>query len=359
MGAASRPGAVVLFGSGETAAVGSEALRWLRATGRAPRCIAILETPAGFEPNAGDVAGRWTDFLRRQPETLGAELVQLAARRRGTRLSPDEPEISRPLLRADLVVLGAGSPTYAVRQLKGSLAWRYGQAAHLMGASFFLASAAAIAAGTRALPVYEIYKVGEELHWKDGLGLLEQYGLTLAVVTHWDNADGGATLDTSRCYMGQARFADLLALLPAHVVVLGIAEHTAVALDLATATAHVLGRGQVIVLRDGASVTFVGDASFPLAALGPFSLPRVQATVPAETAQAIRAARSDREATAPPADVATLLISREQARAARDWTTADRLRREILERGWRIEDTPTGPHLHPLGRTSKAEPTRR
>ncbi len=54
----SRPGAVVLFGSGETAAVGSGVLRWLGATERAPRCIAILETPGGFEPNAHAVARR-------------------------------------------------------------------------------------------------------------------------------------------------------------------------------------------------------------------------------------------------------------------------------------------------------------
>lgn len=355
MAVASLPGAVVLFGSGETAAVGSGALRWLGGTERAPRCIAILETPAGFEPNADAVARRWTDFLRRQPETDGAELVQLPARRRGTPLSPDDPELVRPLLRADLFVLGAGSPTYAVRQLQGSLAWQYAQAAHLLGASFFLASAAAVAAGTCALPVYEIYKVGEDLHWKEGLGLLEPYGLALAVVTHWDNTDGGAMLDTSRCYMGEARFADLLALLPAHVVVVGIAEHTALALDPATATAHVLGRGGVTVLRDGAPTSFARGASFPLATLGPFSLPRVETSVPAETAQAIRAARSGRGATTPPADVAALVLSREQARAARDWATADRLRREIVDQGWRIEDGPAGPRLLPLGRTPISE----
>lgn len=145
------------------------------------------------------------------------------------------------------------------------------------------------------------------------------------MVTHWDNTDGGATLDTSRCYMGQARFADLLALLPADVAVVGIAEHTALALDPATAT------------------------------LGPFSRPRVETTVPAETAQAIRAARSDRDATTPPADVAALVISREQARAARDWATADRLRREIVDQGWRIEDAPAGPRVLPLGRTPRSE----
>ena len=338
----------MLFGSGETAAVGCDALRWLGATERAPRSIAIFETPAGFEPNAEAVAGRWTDFLRRQSETERADIVQLPARRRGGLLSPDEPELARPLLKADLFVLGAGSPTYAVRQLQGSLAWGYAQAAHLLGASFFLASAATVAVGTCALPVYEIYKVGDDLHWKDGLRLLEPYGLALAVVPHWDNTDGGAALDTSRCFMGEARFADLQALLPAEVVVVGIAEHTALALDPATATARVLGRGEVTVLRDGTSTSFGGGASFPLTMLGPFALPAVETAVPAALAQAIRAARAGREDPTPPADVGALVALRERARAARDWAASDRLRQQIVERGWRVEDTPAGPRLRPL-----------
>lgn len=343
------PGAIVLFGSGETAAVGSDALRWLGATQRAPRSIAVFETPAGFEPNAEAVAGRWTDFLRRQSETDRADVVQVPARRRGTPLSPDEPELTRPLLGADLFVLGAGSPTYAIRQLRGSLAWRYAQAAHLLGASFFLASAATVAVGTWSLPVYEIYKVGEDLHWKDGLRLLEPYGLSLAVVPHWDNTDGGAALDTSRCFMGRARFAGLLALLPARVVVVGIAEHTALALDPVTGAAEVLGRGEVTVLRDGAPMSFAAGASVPLAMLGPFALPAVDTAVPAELARAIRAARSDRQDPTPPADVAALVAQREQARTARDWAAADRLRQQIVERGWRVEDTPAGPRALPMG----------
>ena len=54
------PGTVVLFGSGEASPAGVpvyEAI--LRRMGRSisPR-IAILETPAGFEPNSPQVAGR-------------------------------------------------------------------------------------------------------------------------------------------------------------------------------------------------------------------------------------------------------------------------------------------------------------
>jgi len=339
------PGAVVLFGSGETSRVGREALRWLEGVGRAPRSIAVLETPAGFEPNADAVARRWTDFLARQPEARGAEVMQLPLRRRGTTQSPDLPDLARPLLGADLIALGAGSPTYTVRQLRESVTWRYLQAAHLSGASVFLASASAIAAGSFALPVYEIYKVGDDPHWIDGLGLFESYGLFLVVVTHWDNNDGGEELDTSRCFMGRERFDALGALLPASAVVVGIDEHTALALDPEHGTARVLGhQGGVSVLREGREDRHAAASSFSLLELGPFALPERDAVVPSEVAEAIATARSTD--VAPPADVAALVASRERARDARDWPTADRLRRELAARGWAIDDTPDGPRPH-------------
>lgn len=358
MAAASGPGAIVLFGSGETAAVGREALRWLRWTGRAPRAVAILETPAGFEPNAEEVAARWGRFIRRQREAKGAELTQLPMRRRGTALSPDDAELARPLLGADLIVLGAGSPTYAVRQLRGSVAWEHAEAAHLLGASLLLASAAAIAIGTWALPVYEIYKVGEDPHWNDGLRLLGRYGLDVAVVTHWDNTDGGATLDTSRCFMGEARFSELLAMLPAQACVVGIDEHTALAIDPAQSSAQVLGKGDVTVTRGSSAASYAAGATFPLAVLGPFALPSVAAAVADATARAVRDARSEREAPRPPADVEALVAARERARAARDWSTADRLRRKITGSGWRIDDTPDGPRLTARRPATEVTPSR-
>lgn len=342
-----RRGTVVLFGSGETAAVGRDALRWLVESGRPPRRIAVLETPAGFEPNADAVARRWTDFFERQDAASGAEVLQLPLRRRGPSLGADDPAAASPLLGADLVALGAGSPTYTVRHLKDSLAWRYLFATHLHGASLFLASAAAVAAGTFALPVYEIYKVGEDPHWTSGLGLFEPYGLSLAVVPHWDNSDGGEAVDTSRCYVGADRFDALVSLLPGDAAVLGVGEHTALALDLDSAVAHVLGRGGVTVLRDGTAALHTAGATFPLSELGPFAAPP-PGLVPEELMRRIAAARSGPVAPRPPADIAELLAERERARERREWPAADRLRRRIAELGWSVEDAPDGPQVRPL-----------
>jgi cysteinyl-tRNA synthetase len=46
---------------------------------------------------------------------------------------------------------------------------------------------------------------------------------------------------------------------------------------------------------------------------------------------------------APPEEVSELGTLREAARTARDFEEADRLRDEIVKRGWEVRDTPAGP----------------
>jgi hypothetical protein len=191
--------------------------------------------------------------------------------------------------------------------------------------------------------VYEIYKVGEDAHWATGLGIFSRYGLTVAAVTHWDNTDGGAAIDTSRAYVGQARFDELVALLPDGVVVVGIDEHTALAIDPAAASATVLGRGGVTIVRDARSERHATGDRIDIDALGPFAPPPAGA-VSTELAAAIRAARREAAPQVPP-DVGALVAAREKARHERDWATADGLRRTITEMGWSIEDTPDGPRV--------------
>ena len=94
-----------------------------------------------------------------------------------------------------------------------------------------LASAAAIAFGCWSLPVYAIYKVGEDLRWLPGLDLFQDIGLNLTVVPHWNATEGGATLATSHRYMGAERFGYLRRMIPGETTILGIDEHTACVLD--------------------------------------------------------------------------------------------------------------------------------
>jgi len=136
-----------------------------------------------------------------------------------------------------------------VRHLDGTLTWEAVLRAWQAGAGVALASAAAVAIGAHVLPVYEIYKVGEDLAWRPGLDLCAGIGLELAIVPHWNNTEGGAGLDTSRSYVGAERFERLRELLPPSAVVLGLDEHTSCTVDAVEGSVDVRGQGTITVLR--------------------------------------------------------------------------------------------------------------
>ncbi len=102
----------------------------------------------------------------------------MPARKRGSEFSPDDPALVHPLLEADLIFMGPGSPTYAVRQLRDSLAWHYLLARHQLGATLVFASAAVVAISAFALPVYEIYKVGDRSALESWVGFLRPVRFT-------------------------------------------------------------------------------------------------------------------------------------------------------------------------------------
>jgi hypothetical protein len=336
------PGAVALFGSGETAPTGRRVHEMLLQQLDPPIDVAVLETPAGFQPNAAWVAGRLAEFVEQHLRNFRPQVTVVPARRRDGPHGSDDPELVAPLLTADYVFAGPGSPTYTVRHLADTWAWHLIRVRQRRGTILALASAAAIAVGAHALPVYEIYKAGADLHWVDGLDLFGPYGLELAVVTHWDNQDGGAHLDTCCGFMGVERMCQLEGLLPPSATLLGIDEHSAVILDFAQGTGRVMGRGGVTIRRSGEEQVFTSGQSFPLNALGPVRQPALDEGLPPEVLSAVLAAEKA-EQTLPP-EVAALLEEREAARGARDWTRADVLREQVARLGYVIEDTPQGPH---------------
>lgn len=196
------PGPLVLFGSGETAPSGRKVFDILmRRLPPSPR-VMLLETPAGFEPNSSRVIGRVAEFIEHRLQNYNPQITIIPARQRETPFSPDDPEIAAPILEADLIFLGPGSPTYAVRQLKNSVVWQNVLARHRLGAALVLASAATVAASLFSLPVYEIYKVGEDLHWKPGLDFFGVYGFPLIFIPHWNNTEGGEELELEPLFHG-------------------------------------------------------------------------------------------------------------------------------------------------------------
>jgi cyanophycinase-like exopeptidase len=337
-----RPGVIALVGSGETASNGGRTFEAIAGRYSSPLRVAILETPAGFELNSERVAGRIAEFVARRLQNYAPEIAVIPARRRGDACGPDNPEILAPLATADIIFMGPGSPTYAIRQLGGTLAWQAVLARHGEGASLILASAAAIAVSHMALPVYEIYKAGDDLGWRDGLDLLGHYGLRLAIVPHWNNAEGGSELDTSRCFMGQARFGALAAMLPAGTGILGIDEHTTLLIDPKQKHCSVIGRGEVKTVHEGVERSYAAGSAFPATALGSWR----EADLP-QMPGALQALQHDEMhvESGPPQEVLELAERREDARQRKDWPRADALRAEIEALGWEVRDTPAGPEI--------------
>jgi len=338
-------GQIAFLGSGETSLAGGRIFEMLARALPQPLRIAILETPAGFELNADLVAGRVADFLEKRLQNYAPQVVTVPARKRGTPFSPDDPEIVRPLLTADMIFLGPGSPTYAVRQLKDSLAWDILRAKHRLGTTLVFASAATIAAGAWALPVYEIFKVGEDVHKKPGLNLFADFGLSLNFIPHWNNAEGGADLDTSRCFMGLDRFSAWCADLPPGATTLGLDEHTGLVFDFRAGMCQVSGVSSVSIVRECDPEIYATGSAFPLSALGAFTLPDpLESGIPAAVWKMAQGVNQP-EGEAPPPEALALLESRKKARASRDWAASDRLRDEIAALGWSVQDTPQGKEL--------------
>jgi len=232
----------------------------------------LLDTPYAFQENVADISGRAVSYFA---ASVGLDVSVLAspdetpapeALSAGAAQVPGSLDAAR-IRSADWVFAGPGSPSYALSR------WRdrpIGQALRERVATgtgvTLMASAAAAVAGLVAVPVYEIYKVGAAPHWLPGLDLFAALGLRVAVIPHYDNAEGG-THDTRYCYLGERRLAAMERELPADAAVFGVDEHTAVILDLIAGTAEVRGRGGLTIRKDGATTVLPAPAVLSIAEL--------------------------------------------------------------------------------------------
>ena len=255
-----RKGTIVLMGSGELTATMVEVHKELL-SGLSHRPGAVfLDTPAGFQLNVDQISAHAVAYFRKHVQ----HTMTVASFRSSSQIQPQAAEQAFHSLReADYVLIGPGSPTYAVRQLMQSPVPEILIRRIESGGCLVAASAAALTVGRYTLPVYEIYKVGSELHWVDGMNLLAHFGFNLVVVPHWNNAEGG-THDTRFCFMGEPRFNALQSLLPQDVTVFGLDEHTACIIDLAEQKASIRGIGSVTLRHGGREVIFEKGDEFSL-----------------------------------------------------------------------------------------------
>jgi hypothetical protein len=272
-------GLLVVMGSGETAPSLVKVHREVDVATRCEGPAVLLDTTFGFQVNADDLVDKTSTYFS---ASVGLPVEPASWRR------ADEPQVDRErtlalLGRARWAFAGPGSPTYTMRQWRGTGVPEALADVLARGGTLVFGSAAACTLGTHTIPVYEIYKAGADPYWEAGLDLLGRLtGLAAAVVPHFDNAEGGR-YDTRYCYLGEERLTALERELPDQVGVLGVDEHTALLLDLDSRTARVAGTGTVTARHRGVSRAFPAGSRIRLAELA--ALLRGEATVDAaETA---------------------------------------------------------------------------
>ena len=243
------PRILTIMGSGETAPTMVTTHRMLASKLPKPARATLLDTPYGFQENAPELATKAVEYFKTSINIAldVAGLTQIIdadalAVERGLQVVSD----------AQYVFAGPGSPTYALRQWAGTpLAGLLTKKLRDGGIVTF-ASAAALTLGRFTLPVYEIYKVGQDPRWLEGLNILGEIGINVALIPHYNNAEGGHH-DTRFCYMGERRLSILERELPDDVYVLGVDEHTGVVIDIDAQTATVVGKGVLTIRVKGVS----------------------------------------------------------------------------------------------------------
>ncbi len=253
-------GKIALIGSGELTPSMVEVHKYLLSKLPIEKTAYFLDTPAGFQPNADDISSKAQEYFHKHVR----HTLEIASFKSAEQLAPfDIQLLVRTLEEAGYLLVGPGSPTYMLRQLTDSVLLESLKKIVCSGGCLAIASAAALTAGTQTLPVYEIYKVGEQLHWQEGLNLLGKFNIDAVVIPHWDNGEGG-THDTRFCYMGEDRFEQLRGLLPGESLFIGIDEHTVCIIDFASDTAEIRGQGGITLLQGDIQNRFVKGDTFSL-----------------------------------------------------------------------------------------------
>jgi len=250
------PRILAIMGSGETTSSMAPAHRVVLARlGGPPVRATLLDTPYGFQENAADITAAAVDYFA----TRLRNPISVASFRRSDADAIERQAAIARIRDADYVFSGPGSPSYALRHWTGTEVPRLLAEKLEHGGALVTASAAALTFGRLTVPVYEVYKVGEDARWLAGLDLLTPFGLPVAVIPHYDNAEGRGH-DTRFSFLGERRLRRLEGEMPDDTFILGIDEHTSLMLDLGTGRATIRGRGGVTVRRDGQSVVFGAGA---------------------------------------------------------------------------------------------------
>ena len=263
----SLPRILAIMGSGETAPTMVTTHRRLTSLLPSPVKAVVLDTPYGFQENAPELATKAVEYFK---TSINVDLVVAGlVRLHDTHIAADPVAIERGLRAlsdADYIFAGPGSPTYALRQWAGSSVARIMIDKLTNGGIVTFASAAALTLGKATVPVYEVYKVGQDVQALDGLDILAAIGVNAAIIPHYDNTEG-ANHDTRFCYLGEARLQMFESLLDPDTYVLGVDEHTGLIIDIDAATATIVGNSNVTIRLRSESFVYPTGSVIPLSLL--------------------------------------------------------------------------------------------
>jgi hypothetical protein len=254
------PRILAIMGSGETAPTMKGPHRSIFDRFGTDVDAVLLDTPFGFQENAPILASKAIEYFQ---DAIGRPVHAAGLTRIDTGDTVGVERGVAAVRSADWVFAGPGSPTYALAQWNGTPVPDAISEKLRTGGAVVFSSAAALTIGRATVPVYEIYKVGVDPYWLEGLDVLAEVGLNVAVIPHYDNAEGG-NHDTRFCYLGERRLAMLEPELPDGCFVLGIDEHTGVIMDLDADTAEIVGKGAVTLRRNGESVRIESGQTIPI-----------------------------------------------------------------------------------------------
>lgn len=263
----SLPRILTIMGSGETTPTMVSTHRALVAQLPSPARAVLLDTPYGFQENAPELAARAVAYFR---TSVNIDITVAGLVRMHDTHLPADPVLIERGLRAltdsHYIFAGPGSPTYALRQWSGTNVASIIEDKIQHGGIVTFASAAALTLGRSTVPVYEIYKVGQDVERLNGLDLLSALGINATVIPHFDNAEGG-NHDTRFCYLGETRLRLFESLLDDDTYVLGVDEHTGLIVDSKAGNARVVGNGTVTIRLRSQSHTIKNGETVDIAVL--------------------------------------------------------------------------------------------
>jgi hypothetical protein len=322
----------------------------------------MFDTPFGFQENIPQLTAKIVDYFK---TSLQIDMATASFTSYARTSELERAAFLERVASANFVFAGPGSPSYAMKQwgpleleetLRGVL--------DRDGVVCF-SSAAALTLGHFTAPIYELYKVGEEPRWLDGLNLLGDFGLDCVVIPHFDNAEGG-NHDTRFCYLGERRLRQLESMLEAHVATFGVDEHTAVIIDLADDSLAVTGRGKAYwrcggqqrVLEQNQRISLDELRNAPISPRAALEAPTFaddSVEVLGETvaaggpesmnalARLVRLASSGGQGRIDPSQLIDgVLAARAAARASGQYELSDQLRDALVAGGVEVSDTANG-----------------